>query len=63
MLEKLIELCKGTHITFEISTWYSLLEGKNRIVIYGIGNNYVELYHEDVFVLIEMAIKAIEEKK
>ena len=63
MLEKLIELCKDKYITFEISTWYSLSDGKSRIIIFGIGKSYIEFYDESVFVLIEMAIKAIEEYK
>ena len=62
MFEKLVALCKG-RITFELSTWYRHMEGKSRIVIYGIGKSYIELYHEDVSVLIEMAIKEVEQAK
>jgi hypothetical protein len=61
MIEKLIELCRNKYITFEISTWHSLSDGKSRIIIFGIGKNYIEFYDESVLVLIEMAIKAIEE--
>ena len=39
------------------------MEGKNRIVMYGIGNTYVEFYEEDMSVLIEIAIKEIEKYK
>ena len=63
MLEKLLQLCDNENITFELSTWYRLMEGKNRIVMYGIGNTYVEFYEEDMSVLIEIAIKEIEKYK